>query len=81
MGGEIKDVEIIDLSAGGGGNGFVYAENNFDWASHTGNLLMNGGADVYVRDYAALIADDDASGIRLSWLLAISTLLLFLIVF
>lgn len=80
-GGEIKDVEIVDLSLGEGGNGFVYAENNFDWATHTGNLLMNGGADVYVRDYAAIIADDEESGIRLTWLFAISTLLLFLIVF
>lgn len=42
---------------------------------------MNGGADVYVRDYAAILADDEESGIRLTWLFAISTLLLFLIVF
>lgn len=77
--GEIKDVEIIAFQEGG--NGLLYGENNFHWPSHTGNLMFHRGADVYVRNYAALLAEQDASGVRLSWLMAACTLLLMLFVF
>jgi hypothetical protein len=58
----------------------LYAENNFAVASHVGNLMMHGGADVYVRDYAALTAVDVVASVRLTWLMALA-LLLFGIVF
>lgn len=74
--GEMKNVKITNLALASGG--ILYGENSYNSPSHSAHLSVNGGADVYIRNTQA---DQGASGVRLTWLMAISTALLFLIFF
>lgn len=75
----MRNVQIIDLDTGSNANGMLYVENNWS-AGGLGNLMVGDGMDVYVRNWAAIQAGDDAAANQLTWLMSLLALLLSLMI-